>query len=116
MLKKGLRLKTNEDFSRVFRQGKPLFFGAIACKIAKNDLGFIRLGFSLSKKHLEKAVSRNRVRRALSEAFAQHLGKEFSAYQRDVVFFTVKKPQKGEVNDFASIAKNVVEYIKSDFK
>lgn len=111
MLKKGWRLKTNEEFQRVFRQGKPLFFGAIACKIIRNDLGHLRLGFSFAKKHLEKAVMRNRARRVISEAFSCSLaeGKQFPPI--DIVFFSVKKPLVKEKLPFASIAKSVVEYV-----
>jgi len=110
MLRKGLRLQTKEDFERVFRKGKPLFFGAVACKVAPNDLGHIRLGFSLSKKHLGNAVLRHRLRRILSESFSLHLtpGKDYSV---DVVFFTVKKPDPNDFRTFASRVKNVVEYI-----
>lgn len=111
MLKKGLRLKTNEDFSRVFRQGKPLFFGAIGCKIAKNDLGHIRLGFSFSKKHIDKAVSRNRLRRVISESFFLHTVEAPHLPPMDIVFFTVRKPKKEDLEQIASVAKNVVEYI-----
>lgn len=110
MLKKSFRLRTKEDFERVFRKGTPLFFGALACKIAKNELGHIRLGFSFGKKHLEKAVSRNRLRRTLSEPFSDSV-RNGQSKAVDVVFFSVKKPQPGELKTVASVAKNVVEYI-----
>lgn len=110
MLKKNLRLKTIEDFERVFRQGKPLFFGALACKIAKNDLGHIRLGFSFGKKHIESAVERNRLRRILSEAVFLALP-ELKMPGVDIVFFTVKKLKEKDPVPVASIVKSVVEYI-----
>lgn len=110
MLKKGLRLRTKEEFERVFRQGKPLFFGEIGCKIAKNNLGYLRVGFSLSKKHIEGAVQRNRLRRVISESILLALGKE-KLPSFDVVFFTIKKLPESDFKTFASIAKSVVEYI-----
>lgn len=110
MLKKSLRLQTIEDFERVFRQGKPLFFGALACKIAKNDFGHVRLGFSFGKKYIESAVARNRLRRTLSEALFLALpGLERSGV--DIVFFAVKKPSQKDSLPVASIVKSVVEYI-----
>lgn len=110
MLKKSLRLQTIEEFERVFRQGKPLFFGALACKIAKNDLDHIRLGFSFGKKHIESAVVRNRLRRVLSEALFLALPK-LKVLGVDIVFFTVKKLPEGDSPSVASIVKSVVEYI-----
>ncbi len=114
MLKKSLRLRTQKDFERVFRKGTPLFFGAIGCKIAKNDLGFLRLGFSLSKKHLDKAVSRNRVRRVASAAFLG-ISQENAQKSLDVVFFTTKKLERKDISTVASQAQSVVECISSKF-
>lgn len=112
MLKKSWRLQTKEDFERVFRSGKPLFFGAVGCKVAKNDREHLRLGFSLSKKYLKTAVERNRLRRVLAEAFAISLaGRPPLSF--DVVCFVVKKPQESDFQTFASVAQSVVEYINN---
>ena len=71
MLKKALRLQKKEDFDRIFRLGRPIFFGPLALRYsAKKSPGF-RLGFSLSKKYLPRAVERNRLRRVLSELMAE---------------------------------------------
>src|SRR3989344_1459067 len=67
MLKKGLRLRKKEDFDRVFRSGKPLFFNEIGCRYLEGGSS-LRLGFSFSKKHLPLAVDRNRLRRGLFSA------------------------------------------------
>ena len=91
MLDRRFRLRKKEDFDRVFRQGKPLFFGEIACRVAPNALPHLRVGFSFSKKYLPKAVSRNRLRRLLSESLA--LSKDqWPKTGADIVFFVVKKP------------------------
>lgn len=89
MLKKGFRITKQEDFDRVFRNGKPLFFGEIGCRGAKNGLPHIRIGFSLGKKHIPLAVDRNRTRRVLSEAFAKAEG--CWPESMDIVFFSAKK-------------------------
>ncbi len=111
MLKKEERLQTKEDFERVFRRGKPLFFGAVGCKIARNDLGYIRLGFSLSKKHLATAVERNRLRRVLAAAFSVALPEAKRQVGADIVFFTVKNPGSKDFKPFALAAQSVVEYL-----
>lgn len=113
MLKKSLRLRTKEDFERVFRKGTPLFFGVLGCKVVKNDLGRLRLGFSFSKKHLDTAVSRNRVRRVVAAAFIP-LIREKRDISMDIVFFTVKKLDKSSISSVASQAQSVVEYVNSN--
>jgi ribonuclease P protein component len=110
MLKKALRLQKQEDFERVFRTGKSLFFGPLGCKMAQNKLSHVRLGFSLNKKHAESIVQRNRLRRVLSEAFYQALP-EGESPSFDIVFFTVKKVPKKDLSTFARAAQSVVEYI-----
>lgn len=114
MLKKAWRLTKNEDFERVFRKGTPLFFGGVACKVAPNTLGHIRLGFSLGKKHLTTIVKRNRLRRVLVEPFSIHFSGTPETERRcsvDIVFFTVKRVAATESAGFASVAESVVKYI-----
>jgi ribonuclease P protein component len=111
MLKKALRLKTKEDFERVFHKGKPLFFGVIACKIAPNSLGHLRLGFSFGKKHIASAVARNRLRRIVSEPFSRSFRLPAPPKAYDIAFFSVKKVAKEHFRDFASVGESVVRYI-----
>lgn len=111
MLKKSQRLRTKEDFERVFRKGTPLFFGILGCKVVKNDLDRLRLGFSFSKKHVDKAVSRNRLRRVVSAAFVASLTMDKMNVPVDIVFFTVKKLEKKDIVSVASQAQSVVEYV-----
>lgn len=42
------------------------------CKAAKNNLGYLRAGFMVSKKVSKKAVVRNKLRRQLSAIFYKH--------------------------------------------
>lgn len=102
MLKKSLRLRKKEDFDRIFRHSKPVFFNEIGCrylfratqKVLPQELpnqSSLRAGFAFSKKHLSLAIQRNRLRRVLSEALFQL--KDEWPENVDMVFFTVKKPQ-----------------------
>ena len=112
MLKKGFRLRKKEDFDRVFRSGKPLFFNEIGCRYLLSGSS-LRLGFSFSKKHLPLAVDRNRLRRVLSEAFFQ-LKNEWP--ESDVIFFTLKKTKKISVERSCFLAKDLFEHIKKTKK
>lgn len=109
MLKKGFRLRKKEDFERVFRFGKPLFFSEIGCRYLL-DRPTLRLGFSFGKKHLPLSVDRNRLRRVLSEAFFQ-LREEWPK-GGDIVFFTVRKPKKMGVEGARQITKSLFESLK----
>lgn len=113
MLKKGFRLRKKEDFDRVFRSGKPLFFTEIGCRYRLGGSS-LRLGFSFSKKHLPRAVDRNRLRRVLSEVFFQ-LREEWP--ESDIVFFTLNKnSQAVDIEKGRFLAKNLFEHIKKTKK
>ena len=121
MLKKSLRLRKKEDFNRIFRYSKPLFFNKIGCRylfratreIAYN-LNYLRVGFSFGKKHLPLATQRNRLRRALSEAIFQL--KDEWPENVDIVFFAVEKPQNISTSKSLPIIKYFLERIKENQK
>jgi len=91
MLKKGFRLKKKEDFERVFRFGKTLFFEELGCRYQKNTSSF-HIGFSFGKKYIPLAVDRNRLRRRLSEAV--YSLREQWPKKGDVIFFVNTKTSK----------------------
>ena len=102
-------MRKKEDFDRVFRSGKPLFFNEIGCRYLEGGSS-LRLGFSFSKKHLPRAVDRNRLRRVLSEAFFQL--KEEWPEGGDIVFFTVRKPKKIDMETSRQIVKSLFQSVK----
>lgn len=125
MLKKSLRLRKKEDFDRIFRYSKPIFFNEIGCrylpratqKISPEKLpaqSSLRVGFSFSKKHLSLSTQRNHLRRALSEAIFQL--KDEWPENADIVFFIVKKPQNINIQTSLSIIKYFLERIKENQK
>ncbi len=90
MLKKGFRLKRNEDFSKVFRFGKPFFVDSIGCKAMRNGSETTLVGISVAKKLFPKASERNRVKRVFSHVLEEayiHLPSGIS-----MIFFYRKKP------------------------
>lgn len=126
MLKKSLRLRKKDDFNRIFRYSKPIFFNEIGCrylfrttqKVSAQGLpnqSSLRVGFAFSKKHLPLATQRNRLRRALSEALFQ-LKDEWPP-NVDMVFFAIKKPQN-IINTQKSlpIIKYFLKHIKENQK
>lgn len=113
MLKKGFRLRKKEDFDKVFRFGKPLFFEEIGCRYLKES-PLLRLGFSLSKKYLPLAVDRNRLRRVLSQAFYER--QEVWPKTGDMLFFLLTKPKEMTIERARKIVQNLFQIIDKNHK
>lgn len=61
------RLRQNQDFQRVRREGRSWTTAWVVLVAAPNDLDRSRFGFAVGKR-IGKAVARNRVKRRLREA------------------------------------------------
>ena len=61
-----LRLRKDSDFKNIYRKDKSLATKTLVFYYIKNDLGYTRVGYSISKK-VGKAVTRNRIRRLIKE-------------------------------------------------
>lgn len=67
-LSKSDRLKTRDDFTRVFRDGLSAADGTLRLLVLPNSLGRRRMGVAVSGR-FRGAVRRNRVKRLCREAF-----------------------------------------------
>ena len=63
------RLHSGRDFDRVYRNGRRAGDGLFAVNALQNELGYARLGMSVSYRTVGNAVCRNRIRRLIREVF-----------------------------------------------
>lgn len=70
-LKKAYRIKKNEQFQNIFKQGKSFANRELVIYYKQNDLTtHFRIGISVGKK-IGNAVTRNRIKRYIRESFNQ---------------------------------------------
>ncbi|MFO7592535.1 MAG: ribonuclease P protein component [Pseudomonadota bacterium] len=67
-----LRLVRPEEFKHVFSKACKLGGRYLTVLARSNNLGHPRLGLAISRKHVKKAVGRNRIKRQIRESFRLH--------------------------------------------
>ncbi|MBL0385022.1 ribonuclease P protein component [Tumebacillus sp. ITR2] len=108
MLQREHRLTDKRDFQRVFHHGHSFANRYLVLYYMKtpNNPAF-RVGFSVSKK-VGKAVTRNRVKRLLREAFRLEKEKVTDLYD----FVVIARPSAAEL-DFHTIRQNVQHLLRN---
>ncbi len=69
----------NKEFSRVYSRGKSYVHPQLVLYVAKNRVGHTRIGLTATKK-VGGAVQRNRARRVMRAALAEHLAANVGGY------------------------------------
>ncbi|NLM04006.1 MAG: ribonuclease P protein component [Clostridiales bacterium] len=87
-MKAAKRLKKNEDFRKVYNNKDSIANRLLILYIKKNDLGYNRAGFTVSKK-LGKSVVRNKIKRRMKESYRLNDEKIKQGY--DLVFIAREK-------------------------
>jgi ribonuclease P protein component len=104
------RLIKKEDFSKAYQKGEVFSGDNIAIKIARNEISQTRLGFSVGKKFLPKAILRNKGKRILREAFGQYSGKIKTGF--DIIVIYKKKQLINEENGLLKAKKEAKELLR----
>lgn len=95
-------LKKRTDFLKLNRQAKKWTAQGLVLQAMKNDLGEVRIGFTVTKKTELSAVKRNRIKRRLRAAAAQIItahAKESSDYVLIGIRQTATRPFEALCND-----------------
>ncbi len=90
-------LTKRRDFESVFKEGVSSASKNLVMYAKPNDLGWNRLGLSVSKK-IGRAVTRNRIKRLLREAMRKALEEFFLNY--DFVLIAKRSSVEGDLNNF----------------
>ncbi len=93
-LNKKNRLKKQEDFKEVFKEGKAIGAHFLFIKIRANDLGLNRFGFIVPAKVVKTAVARNKIKRALTEAVRLNIDDMSQGYDVIVGLRKSEEPDK----------------------
>ncbi len=67
-------LKNRADFLKITQKGKKCVSHGLILQVMPNDLGILRVGYTVSKKTDASAVKRNRIKRRLRTAAKEILG------------------------------------------
>lgn len=73
-LPRELRLRTSRDFRCVFDNANRIGGRVFTLLTSRNDYAYPRLGISVAKKNVKKAVARNRIKRAIRASFREIQG------------------------------------------
>ena len=98
-------LTLNRDFLRLYKRGRSFVSPALVMYILKNKLAINRLGITTSKK-IGKAVSRNRARRVIREAYRAAEPLIQTGY--DIVFVARGRTAAQKSNDLSGVIKGMI--------
>ena len=107
MLPRKYKLKKDNDFKKVFKNGKYYQQEFIKLKILKNDLTINRFGFVVGLKISKKAVQRNKIKRQLEEIIRLKLNQIKSGF--DIIILI--NPEIIEKN-YQEIEKILINLLK----
>lgn len=93
-------LNQNSDFRRLYGRGRSKAHPALVSYVAKNRVGFCRIGITTSKK-IGNAVVRNRARRVIRAAYAEVAPALRGNY--DIVFVARSRTARCKSSDIAQV-------------
>ena len=106
-MKKTVSLNRNGYFLRIYKTGESIAGRLLVMYYKKNNIGYNRLGITVSKK-VGCAVVRNRVRRLIKENF--RLNEEKSASGFDIIFVSRVRAAGA---DFHRIGSEMMAHLSS---
>ncbi|MFW6130438.1 MAG: ribonuclease P protein component [Atribacterota bacterium] len=110
MLPRKNRLKKNNDFRSVFKNGNTVNGELFFLKLKRNNLGINRFGFVIGTQISKKATVRNKIKRRLTEAIKQNLDKVKSGF--DIIIIAKPKVIDKNYSEIKQRIDNLFKQIK----
>jgi len=107
MLPRKYKLKKNNDFKKVFKNGRYKQKDFIKIKFLKNNLEINRFSFIVGLKISKKAVQRNKIKRRLEEIIRLNFKQIITGF--DIIIFTDKEIIEKE---YIEIEENLIYLLK----
>jgi len=108
------RLRKSIEFASVFRRSKRFSAGKLTILCKPNGLSYPRLGLSIGRKRVRRAVDRNRIKRVTREVFRHHKKKIGGV---DLILIVGKMPKnvdRIEVKQWLEeLMKQLINYYES---
>lgn len=106
---KAISLKRRSEFLTLSESGKKISTACCLILFKKNNLGFSRLGITVSRKISKRAVVRNKARRRLKEIYLKIF--PFLNDNFDLVFIGRSRITE---SDFESLYKSIYKGLKNE--
>jgi len=107
MLSRKYKLKKDNDFKKVFKDGRYQQKDFIKIKFLKNNLEINRFSFIVGLKISKKAVQRNKIKRRLEEVIRLNFKQIITGF--DIIIFTDKEIIEKE---YIEIEENLIYLLK----
>jgi len=98
-------MRRRAEFLRIFRHGARHSGQGLSVYAAPNELGLNRLGVSVGRKH-GNAVTRNRIRRLIKEAFRLEQG-ALASQGFDFICMPAKGPWRHSIDDLRDLFRRL---------
>jgi len=110
-LSKKNRIKKIRDFKEILELGKTVRGSFLFIKFRKNSLGVVRFGFIVPARVFKKAVTRNRIKRILSETVREDLRNIIDGYDI-IVSITNKLGLEFLTDDIKEDLRRILKRVK----
>lgn len=110
---KRVRLRTQHEFSAVFRSPQRVSENGFSAVYSRNEVGFARLGLSIAKRHIKHSHDRNRIKRLIREAF-RHEKDNFAGF--DIVVMVKYPLAERENTELSGCIKRLLQKLERQLK
>ena len=110
------RLKSTTEIALLFEQGKSVFAPPLSCRWRlKEGSGLVKVAFAASKRKFPKAVTRNRLKRIMREAYRLNpFNEELIPKEKDLnLMFFFNAPKEGSTEQLHSAVRTINKKIGS---